>query len=114
LGLTRLSETPVNLEPVLLPQSCRTVQAAVSTDVAYEGNGRATRPEAAVLRGSLVGLASGVEAVTDANASQDVKIRQRPLAAALTVGAYILGGVVAALIFRGMRRTSETSAPTDA
>jgi hypothetical protein len=63
------------------------------------------------LRGSLAGLASGVEAVTDINASGNVKMRQRPLGAVLTVSAYIVGGIAAALIFRGMRRTERASAP---
>jgi len=62
------------------------------------------RPESAVLRGSLVGLASGVEAVTDANAADGAKTRQQPLGAALTVSAYVVGGIAAALILRGLRR----------
>jgi hypothetical protein len=52
-----------------------------------------------------------VEAVTDINASGNVKMRQRPLGAVLTVSAYIVGGIAAALIFRGMRRTERASAP---
>ena len=60
------------------------------------------RPEAAVLRGSLVGLASGVEAVANVNA-EGGKMKWRPLTALLTVLAYIVGGVAAALLLRAMR-----------
>src|SRR6476619_717507 len=42
------------------------------------------RPEAALLRGSLVGLASGVEAVTGINV-ESAKMKWRPLTAILTV-----------------------------
>jgi hypothetical protein len=59
------------------------------------------RPEAAVLRGSLVGLASGVEAVTNAD-PKDAKMKWRPLTAILTVLAYVVGGVAAALLLRAM------------
>jgi hypothetical protein len=59
------------------------------------------RPEAAVLRGSLIGLASGVEAVANADA-KDAKREWRPLTAILTVLAYIVGGVAAALLLRAM------------
>ena len=59
------------------------------------------RTEAAVLRGSLVGLASGVEAVTNADAKGG-KVTWRPLAAILTVLAYLIGGVAAALLLRAM------------
>ena len=59
------------------------------------------RPEAAVLRGSLVGLASGVEAVTDVNA-EGARMKWRPLPAILTVLAYVVGGVAAALLLRAM------------
>jgi hypothetical protein len=60
------------------------------------------RPEAAVLRGSLVGLASGVEAVANVNA-EGGQMKRRPLTALLTVLAYIAGGVAAALLLRAMR-----------
>jgi hypothetical protein len=60
------------------------------------------RPEAALLRGSLVGLASGVEAVTGVNA-ESAKMKWRPLTAILTVLAYIVGGIAAALLLRAMR-----------
>jgi len=60
------------------------------------------RPEAALLRGSLVGLASGVEAVTGINA-ESAKMKRRPLTAILTVLAYIVGGIAAALLLRAMR-----------
>ena len=60
------------------------------------------RPSAALLRGSLVGLASGVEAVTNVGAA-GAKMKSRPLTAILTVLAYIVGGVVAALLLRAMR-----------
>lgn len=58
------------------------------------------RPEAALLRGSLVGLASGVEAVTGVNA-ESAKMKWRPLT--VTVLAYIVGGIAAALLLRAMR-----------
>ena len=67
------------------------------------------RPEAAVLRGSLVGLASGVEAVTDENAREASQAKQHPLAAVLTVCVYIIGGITAALIYRGMRRSAQAT-----
>lgn len=72
------------------------------------------RPESAVLRGSLVGLASGVEAVADANAADRAKMRQQPLRAVLTISAYIAGGVAAALILRGLRRGAPTTVPPEA
>ena len=59
------------------------------------------RPEAAVLRGSLVGLASGVEAVTDVNA-EGARVKCRPLTGILTVLAYVVGGIAAALLLRAM------------
>jgi hypothetical protein len=59
------------------------------------------RPETAVLRGSLVGLASGVEAVTDVN-PEGPRRKWRPLTAILTVLAYVVGGVAAALLLRAM------------
>ena len=64
----------------------------------FFGDGRA---EAAVLRGSLVGLASGVEAVTDIN-PEGARMKWRPLTAILTVLAYVVGGVAAALLLRAM------------
>jgi hypothetical protein len=60
------------------------------------------RPAAALLRGSLVGLASGVEAVANVEAA-GAKMKSRPFTAILTVLAYIVGGVVAALLLRAMR-----------
>lgn len=69
------------------------------------------RPESAVLRGSLVGLASGVEAVTDA--ADGAKTRQQPLGAVLTVSAYIVGGIAAALILRGLRRGAPPTVPPE-
>jgi hypothetical protein len=71
------------------------------------------RPEAAVLRGSLVGLASGVEAVTDVNA-EGARMKWRPLTAILTVLAYVVGGIAAALLLRAMSgyvRPETPSAP---
>jgi hypothetical protein len=59
------------------------------------------RPVAALLRGSFVGLASGVEAVTGVNA-ESAKMKWRPLTAILTVLAYIVGGIAAALLLRAM------------
>ncbi len=61
------------------------------------------RPEAAMLRGSLVGLASGVEAVTNSSESGGTKMKWRPLGAILTVLAYVVGGIAAALLLRAMR-----------
>jgi hypothetical protein len=43
------------------------------------------RPGSAALRGSLVGLASGVEAVTEEDATGKTTVKQRPLSAAFTV-----------------------------
>ena len=63
----------------------------------------------AVLRGSAVGLASGVEAVTEEDAAGKSAIKKRPLSAGLTVVAYIVGGIIAALIFRGIRRAARTA-----
>jgi hypothetical protein len=62
------------------------------------------RPEGALLRGSLVGLASGVDAVGARS-----RVKQRPLVAALTVCAYVAGGVIAAMIYRGMRRSGQAA-----
>jgi hypothetical protein len=67
------------------------------------------RPEGAVLRGSLVGLASGVDAVTDDNAAGKSQVKQRPLLAALTVCAYVAGGIIAAMIYREMRRSTQAT-----
>ena len=47
------------------------------------------------------GLASGVEAVTHNNPG-GAKIKWRPLAAILTVLAYVVGGIAAALLLRAM------------
>jgi hypothetical protein len=62
-----------------------------------------------VLRGSAVGLASGVEAVTEEDAAGKSAIERRPLSAGLTVVVYIAGGVIAALIFPGIRRAARTA-----
>jgi len=59
------------------------------------------RPGSAALRGSLVGLASGVEAVTEEDATGKTTVKQRPLRAAFTVFAYIVEGISAALISSG-------------
>ena len=67
------------------------------------------RPGSAALRGSLVGLASGVEAVTEEDATGKTTVKQRPLRAAFTVFAYIVEGIIAALIFRGIRRAARTA-----
>jgi hypothetical protein len=67
------------------------------------------RPGSAALRGSLVGLASGVEAVTEEDATGKTTVRQRPLRAAFTVFAYFVEGIIAALIFRGIRRAARTA-----
>ena len=59
------------------------------------------RPGNAALRGSLVGLASGMEAVTEEDATGKTTVKQRPLRAAFTVFAYIVEGISAALISSG-------------
>ena len=59
------------------------------------------RPGSAALRGSLVGLASGLEAVTEEDATGKTTIKQQPLRAAFTVFAYFVEGISAALIFSG-------------
>ena len=69
------------------------------------------RPEATVLRGSLVGLASGVKAVTDVNAEGE-RMKWRPLTAILTVLAYVVGGVAAALLLRAMSGYERTAVPS--
>ena len=61
------------------------------------------QPKDAVLRGSLVGLASGVEAVTTDRSSDGTNSKWRPLTAILTVLAYVAGGIAAALLLRAMR-----------
>ncbi len=66
-----------------------------------------------MLRGSLVGLASGVEAVTNPTSPEGPEIKRRPLGAFLTVSAYVLGGIAVALIFRGLRRGTETTIPSE-
>ena len=73
----------------------------------FLGNGRPAG--SAALRGSLVGLASGVEAVTEEDATGKTTVKQRPLSATFTVFAYIVGGIIAALIFRGIRRAARTA-----
>ena len=60
-------------------------------------------PTDAALRGSLLGLASGVKAVTEDDATGKSPVEKRPLGAALTISAYIVGGIIAALIFRKIR-----------
>lgn len=79
--------------------------AAVS---GFVGGGR---PETALLRGSLVGLASGVDAVS--GEAKTASPGQKPKAGnmALTVGAYVAGGILAALIFRGMRGGAASTSP---
>lgn len=72
----------------------------------------AGRPEAAMLRGSLVGLASGVEAITNSTPS-DGATKRRPLGAIMTVSAYVVGGIAVALIFRALRRGEERTIPTE-
>lgn len=62
------------------------------------------RSENAVIRGSLVGLASGVEAVTEEDATGKTTVKQGPFSAAFTVFVYILEGIIAALVFREVRR----------
>ena len=57
----------------------------------------------ATLRGSLHGLASGVTAVTEEDAAGKSPIEKRPLAAVLKITAYIVGGIIVALVVRKMR-----------
>jgi hypothetical protein len=73
----------------------------------------ADRPQAAMLRGSLVGLASGLEAVTNPSSPEGPEIERRPLGAFLTVSAYVAGGIAVALIFRGLRRGTGTTIPSE-
>jgi hypothetical protein len=61
----------------------------------------------AALRGSVLGLASGVKAVTEEDATGKSEVDRRPFAAALTISAYIVGGVLAALILRKMRLAAQ-------
>lgn len=71
------------------------------------------RPETAVLRGSLVGLASGVDAVAGEAKSTPPGAKPKAGHIALTVGAYIAGGILAALLFRGMRGGAASPATTN-
>ncbi len=66
-------------------------------------------PKAAVLHGSLLGLASGVEAVIDENNAVKSEAREHPLRSALTISAYVVGGIAMALIYRGIRRNTQAS-----
>ena len=61
----------------------------------------------AVVRGSLVGLASGLEAVTDEGPTGKTVVEQEPLRAAITISAYIVGGILAALVFLRLRGASQ-------
>ena len=61
----------------------------------------------ATLRGSLHGLASGVTAVTEEDAAGNSPIEKRPLAAVLKITAYIVGGIIVALVVRKMREAAE-------
>jgi hypothetical protein len=66
------------------------------------------RPKDAMVRGSLVGLASGVEAVTGGASSSDgATPKWRPLMAILTVLAYVVGGIAAALLLRAIRSDAQ-------
>jgi hypothetical protein len=67
------------------------------------------RPEAAVLHGSLAGLATGLDAVTDESAAGEAQVKRRPLVAVLTVCAYIVGGIAAAMIYRAMQRSAQAT-----
>jgi hypothetical protein len=67
------------------------------------------RPEAAVLHGSLAGLATGLDAVTDESAAGEAQVKRRPLVAVLTVCAYIAGGIAAAMIYREVRRSTQAT-----
>ena len=68
------------------------------------------RPESAALRGSLVGLASGVEAVTEEDATGKTTVKRQPLSAAFTKFVYVVGGIIAALIFRRIRQATRIAA----
>ena len=65
--------------------------------------------EAAVLSGSLIGLASGVDAVTDENNAVKSEAREHPLRSALTICAYVVAGIAAAMIYRGIRRNTQAN-----
>jgi hypothetical protein len=69
----------------------------------------AERPADAMLRGSLVGLASGVDAVTKEN----TETKGRPLNAFVTVSAYVAGGIAVALLLRTLRSAGETTTPSE-
>ncbi|HEY5953902.1 MAG TPA: hypothetical protein VIT18_06030 [Terrimicrobiaceae bacterium] len=69
--------------------------------------------EAAVLRGSLVGLASGVEAATKADSSDGPDPSDRRFKAIVTVSTYVLGGIAVALIVRSLRREDQTAVTAD-
>jgi hypothetical protein len=69
--------------------------------------------EAAVLRGSLVGLASGVEAATKADSSDGTEPSDRRFKAVVTVSTYVLGGIAVALIVRALRREDQTALTND-
>lgn len=75
------------------------------TNSMFLGSGRA---ETAPLRGTLAGLASGVDA---AAREKDVPPGQRKgsLGVALTAAGYIAGGLLAAMIYRSMRRAQLSS-----
>jgi Na+/H+ antiporter NhaB len=75
--------------------------------LAFLGGGR---PESAALRGSLVGLASGVEAVTEEDTTGKTTVKRQPLSAALTIFVYVVGGIIAALIFRRIRQAARIAA----
>ncbi len=69
--------------------------------------------ETAVLRGSLVGLASGVEAATKADSSDGTEPSDRRFKAVMTVSTYVLGGIAVALIVRALRREDQTAVTTE-
>ena len=69
---------------------------------------------AAVLRGSLVGLASGVEAANKADAPDSAEPpSDRRFKAIVTVSTYVLGGIAVALIVRALRREDQTAVSPD-
>jgi hypothetical protein len=72
-----------------------------------------SRPETAMLRGSLEGLATGVEAVSNADSTDEATARSRPFSAIATVSAYVFGGIAVALILRALRGRSRTTIPTE-
>lgn len=69
--------------------------------------------EAAVLRGSLVGLASGVEAATKADSSDGPEPSDPRFRAIVTVSTYVLGGIAVALIVRFLSREDQTAVTAD-